>query len=84
MPKDVGTIVSRLVLERKHKALLAQFREIDKSLRSLPASASYFVPPTPLEISAMVLLRDRGMLCRHNRFNFESCPHCGRKAKKIV
>lgn len=79
---DLKRIISRVVLEAKHKKLLQAFREAEKSVRQLPASASYFVPPEQREVSDMTRLKDKGFVCRHGKFRFERCSGCGRNIKQ--
>jgi hypothetical protein len=78
---DLKRIISRVVLESRHKKLLTAFREAEKSVRNLPASATYFVPPEPREVSVMTSLKDKGFVCRHGRFRFERCSSCNRTTK---
>jgi hypothetical protein len=81
--RTMPALLAKLCLENKHKALLAKFREIDHDLganrlHSIPASGSYFVPPTPRELSLKAKLSRSGVLCRHLKFKFEACSACNR------
>ena len=77
----IRAAAAHVVLEAAHKRLLARFAEAEKMVRSLPASATYFVPPPFEEISAMTKLKDKGFICGHGRFKFERCQQCGRTVK---
>jgi hypothetical protein len=82
MNSTLERAVARVTLERQHKALLRRFAECEKAVRRMPAGATYFVPPSVPEVSAMTKLKDKGMVCQHGRFRFEPCGRCPRSAEE--
>lgn len=77
----IQAAAAHVVLEAAHKRLLRRFAECEQAVKRMPASAVYFVPPIPQVVSAITLLKDKGMVCGHGKFKFERCTACGRSAK---
>lgn len=87
---ELGATVNRVILRitnsdirRMEESKMAFHRGESREIRELARKIDQrlkilFRPPERKPQSSRMELRDRGLVCRHGRFSFESCKHCNR------